>query len=520
MINKNNITMPLHSTVNRRKFLKRGGAGLLSSTLLPLSGLSAPTQGSVAKLLAYDPSDTDKELLEKARKNIDRIRKREVELTLLDKMGSPLRNQEVSVQQLKHQFLFGDVNWSMATLERNDMIDHDRAQYMRKRFADVLNSLNTTVYWTERPRNDGTKTEDFQGDVRLDDFEESVNWANANGIVAKGHPIFWTVPKAIPEWLKKYPIDTFMKFVEVRVRSLCARFAGRVQVWDAVNEMLWETHPKNLSQRVWPYTETVENMADYIGKVLRWGREEDPEALFCINDYGLSKARHTDLVDQNGDKVDTQRQRKRLLELVDRLGQQGQPPSLLGIQGRPAWLTPGEQVALYDELGEAGIPLTMTEWWAGGVDHLKRSGVAEKIESEEWRILGDGNVRKNLSDEELEEVRDQFVLDYLTIAFGHPHIDSFYFWGFMGGAVNFKPGTTSSHTLKPIYHKVRKRIHEDWKTALDLKTDNDGKIRFRGFCGDYTARVAAKGSEPKLIGMKFRVDRDTELNRATLRSVL
>lgn len=512
--------MPSKDTLNRRKFLQRSGAGLLSSAALPFAGLAAAPERNLARILAYDPSDTDKDLLEKARKNIDPVRKRDVELTLVDKLGSPLRNTEVSIKQRKHQFLFGGVNWGMATLERNDMIDHDRARYMRKRFADVLNSLNTTVYWTERPRNDGTKTEDFQGDIRMDDFEESVNWANANGLVAKGHPIFWTVPKAIPGWLKKYPIDTFMKFVEVRVRSLCARYAGRVQVWDAVNEMLWETHPKNLSKRVWPYTETVENMADYIGKVLRWGREEDPEALFCINDYGLSKARHKELIDQNGDRVNTQRQRKRLLELVDRLGQDGQPPSLIGIQGRPAWLTPGEQVALYDELGQAGIPLTMTEWWAGGVEHLKRTGLAERIESEEWRILGYGATKKDLSDEEIEEIRDQFVLDYLTIAFGHPSIDSFYFWGFMGSAVTFGPGYTSGHTLQPIYHKVRKLIHEDWKTSLELKTDNEGKVRFRGFCGDYTARVAAAGSEKKLIGMKFRVDRETAVNRASLRSIL
>lgn len=511
--------MPSKNTFNRRKFLQRSGAGLLLSSVLPFGGPAASPGYTAKSILAYDPTDTDKETVEKARKNIDPVRKRDVELTVLDKYGSPLRNREVAIKQLKHQFLFGEQNWGMATWYRNGTIEHDRAKYFRKRFADVLNSLNTTVYWTERPRNDGTKTEDFQGDIRMDDFEESVNWANANGLVAKGHPIFWTVPKAIPEWLKKYPVDTFMKFVEVRVRGLCARYAGRVQVWDAVNEMLWETHPKNLSKREWPYTETVENMVDYIGQVLKWGREEDPEALFCINDYGIGKVNREGLVDQNGDPVTAARQRKRYVELVNRLGDAGYPPNLMGMQGRPAWINPSEQVAVYDELSEANVPISVTEFWAG-TDYLKNTANRQAVESEEWRSIEEKNTGQDLTDEQIEEIRDEFVLNYLTCAFGHPNIHSFYFWGFMGDAVRFAPEPSSSHTFAPIYDKVRKLIHEDWNTSLELKTDNEGRVRFRGFCGDYTARVIAPGSENNPIGMKFRVERDVAVNRVALRSVI
>ena len=87
------------------------------------------------------------------------------------------------------------------------MGDSDRLKYFRKRFAEVLNSLNTTVYWTERPRNDAAKTQDFQGEVQWDDFDESVNWALSQGLKVKGHPMYWTVPKAIPEWLAPTPSE-------------------------------------------------------------------------------------------------------------------------------------------------------------------------------------------------------------------------------------------------------------------------------------------------------------------------
>ena len=493
---------------------------LATSGLIYKNGFTHGRPMSTSALLAYQRNDSNKDMLAKAVKNIEKVRKRDAEITFLDKEGSPLKNRQVHVKQLKHQFLFGDNNWSMATMYRNDMIDKDRGKYYRKRFSDVLNSLNTTVYWTERPRNDGTKTEDFQGDLRLDDFDESVDWANANGLVAKGHPLFWTVPKAIPEWVKKYPIDTQMKFAEVRIRNLCARYKGKVRVWDAVNEMLWETAPKNLPNRVWPYTETIDNMVDYIGKVLKWGREEDPDALYCINDYGIGKTNRDNLVDQNGNPVTAELQQDRFVELAKRLGDAGLPPNLVGLQTRPAWLFPADQMALYDKISEAGIPITITEFWPS-TSYLKNEETRQKIESEEWRTFQEENIGKELSDEEIERMRDEFVLNFMTCAFGHPNIDSLYFWGFMGNAVQFRrPAPNSSHILAPVYEKVRKRIHEEWNTALTLKTDNNGKLRFKGFCGDYTARIEVADSDNPAIGHSFQVDKACDLNAYTFKTIL
>ncbi len=501
---------------SRRNFLRLSSTGLLTTATLPF--LSAKTRTYLAAPLPYSDRYSNRETLERARQNIERVRKRDVQLTLLDRLGSPIRNKAVQIVQQKSQFLWGDNNWVMASMYRNGMIDRDRGKYYRKRFAEVLNALNTTVYWTERPRNDATKTEDFQGDLRLDDFEESVNWANAHGLVAKGHPLFWTVPKAIPEWAKAYPVETMMKFVEVRIRSLCARYRGRVKVWDAVNEMLWETAPKNLPERYWPYTETTENMADYIGKILRWARAEDPDAQYAINDYGIGKTNRDSLTDHRGDPVTAERQQDRYLALIQRLGDEGNPPDLIGLQTRPAWLLPTEQMALYDKLSEPGIPLTITEFWPSD-RYLRNESDRTAIESEEWRSFEEKNLGKELSEEEIEEIRDKFVLDFMTCAFGHPNVDSFYFWGFFNNAVRFGPSPTSGHTLAPIYEKVRKLIHEDWKTSLTATTDSEGRLSFRGFCGDYAARLTPEGGSSP-IGNRFYVDRNRRVNEITLKTVL
>jgi len=506
------------TTESRRSFLLKStlGAAALTSGFFNPHYLKASAIKSPA--LKFLPGADDNDTIQTAKRNIPKIRMRDAEIMLLDKNGQPLVNREVKIEQLKHQFLFGDCNWGIATMYRNDEINHDKAKYWRKRFSDVLNCLNTTVYWTERPRNDGTKTEDFQGDLRMDDFNDSVDWANANRLTAKGHPICWTVPKAIPDWVQKYPQETFMKFLEVRVRNLCARYKGKVKLWDAVNEMLWEAAPKNLAFRQWPHTETMENMVEYISLVLKWAREEDPDALYCINDYGLGRSDKDKLIDQNGDVVTAARQRKRFVELAKRLGDAGYPPSLLGDQTRPAWIFPSDQVAIYDELSEAGIPLSVTEFWAGK-NELRNKPAGQTIESEEWRKLRGKSADKEYSDEEIEQIRDEFIINFLTCAFGHPNIHSFFFWGFMGDAVRYT-GEYSSHTMSPIYDKLRNLIHKEWNTRLTSKTDSEGRVSFRGFCGDYSVRVKPDIENAPPMGLTFSIDKDCDLNKRVFKTIL
>lgn len=499
--------------MKRRNFLNTTllGAGALAAPFLAKANQPKPANDKF--LFGFS---TDSDVLAQAKLNIPKVRQRDAIVQLLDKEGSPLKNREVDIQQKSHQFLFGDNNWKMSAMVRNGMGDSDRLKYFRKRFAEILNSLNTTVYWTERPRNDAAKTQDFQGEVQWDDFDESVNWALSQGLTVKGHPMYWTVPKAIPEWLARYPYETHMKFVEVRIRNLAARYKNRVKVWDAVNEMLWEPHPKNLEKRHWPYLETMDNMVDYISKVISWGREEDPNALYTINDYGLSMTKNNNLKTKDGQLVTAESQRKRYIELMNRLGDVGVSPNLMGIQCHTGWLSPSEQMAFYDEMSTAGIPLTVTEFWAN-VNELKKMP-REKVESEEWRSLGNIEKYQDLSDEELEEIRDQYVLNYLTCAFAHPNIDSFYFWGFMGMGVKFRNDRDSSHVIQPVFEKVQNLIQKEWNTTCSLKTDREGKVNFRGFCGDYALHLKPDGGPA--IGHAFQIDKNQPLNSITIKTVL
>ena len=140
------------------------------------------------------------------------------------------------------------------------------------------------------------------------------------------------------------------------------------------------------------------------------------------------------------------------------------------------------------------------------------------MEGEEWRSFAGNATFENLSDQELEEIRDKYILDYLTCAFGHPNIDSFYFWGFIGMAVKFRNDYDSSHEMQPIFNKVKDLIHKEWKTNLTLKTDAHGKIDFRGFCGEYSLKI--KPGNGQVIGHRFHIDQKADINSLVIKTVL
>ena len=417
-----------------------------------------------------------------AKQRITRQRQRDVELRLVDETGKPVADRSVEIEQLTHAFEFGCNTWHLDTLYREGRFDQDRGRYWKLRFRELFNTASVQCYWTERPRNDGPKTEDLQGEPQYEGFAAIVDWARAHGMRAKGHPLFWSIPKCVPEWVKRYDYDTQMKFVEVRVRSLVARFKGRVTSWDAVNEAIWEPAFKNLPNRDWPHIEPISDIADYIEPVLRWARDEDPDACYVINDYGMEQDKPgSQVADSKGNKVTASMQRKRFIQIMEELQQRGCAPDAMGMQAHTGgWLPHATQLRIYDEMQQVGLPVHITEFWA----HTRSM------------------IDEGMPEQEAHELQARYVCDYLTVAYSHPVLESFHFWGFNG--VKWYDEHSSSHDLLPVYTAVHDLLHNQWKTRATLKTNADGVLKFRGFFGNYTLRhELSKGTK---AGKAFTVD--------------
>jgi GH35 family endo-1,4-beta-xylanase len=419
----------------------------------------------------------------RAGQRIRQIRQKDQEIILTDAQGDPLSQIKARVVQMRNEFPVGDQLWRLQEFYRFDEHETDLGFYWRHRFKNVFNSANALCYWTERPRNDGPKTEDIQGRQQLDDFAYAVDWINSENMLAKGHPLFWSIPKCVPEWVKRYDIETQYKFAEVRVRDLVSRFRGKVKMWDAVNEILWEPAFKNLNRRHWPYLETLENVTEMVARVLSWAREEDPDAKYLINDYGLiQESEKGPPTAPDGTVVTSKLQRKRYLDIARRLIDMGSPPDALGLQSHiGGWVNQDEQLAFYDEIAQAGLPLHITEFWA-------KTGWLQE---------------QGMDQQEIDERQAEYVSNTLTVAYSHPAVEAFFFWGFMSSAIEWK--RRSAHELKPMYHRIQDLLKNEWMTRTEIETNADGRTSFRGFCGDYVLRLILPSGQE--TGIPFTLNR-------------
>jgi GH35 family endo-1,4-beta-xylanase len=431
-------------------------------------------------LVHYDPAG-EEDLLRQARRRIREVRMRDAVVRFVDASGRPCRGLQVEAAMTKHAFPFGEQLWPLDAMARDGEWETERARAWRQRFAELFNAANNLCYWTERPGNDASKVEDAQGDWRLDNFARTVDWTLAEGIMAKGHPLFWSIPKCWPGWLNRYDTATQMKFAEVRVRNLVARFRGKVKLWDAVNEPMWEASPGNHGRREWPHIESTQTILDYIEPVLRWCRAEDPEARFLVNDYAMEADYPHELRGSDGSIVASASQRKRYIEVLRGLQDRGVAPDGVGLQSHTGWVAHAQQWRVYDEFAATGLPVHITEFWA------------------ETKALKDTG---RFSDAEIQTLQAEYVANHLTCAFAHPAIQSFFFWGFMATAIKWNE--RSGHDLQPIWHRVRGLIHDEWSTHETRTTDANGVLRFRGFLGDYALRIPWGGSQQR--GFRMRLD--------------
>ncbi len=406
----------------------------------------------------------DAEVLAQAREGIERHRKSDLRLRLVDASGQPRRGLELRLVQERHHFVFGCSSGGTFAGE-----DSPNVRARNRHFVALFNGTHAKCYWDEKWHQ---PIETHQGHRNTSLFLAEIDWACAHGLVVRGHPLVWTVPKAIPQWVRTYTYDQQLRFMEHNLRSLIQCADGRIKLWDLVNEMLWEPSLRNLAARDWPHIESTEEMLTYMEPAMHWAREEDPDGRYVINDYGLERT-YTELKGVNGPM-----QRRRFVELAVEMRRRGCGPDALGTQGHVGkWFPMDLAWKVFDELSEAGLPLQISEFWAGLKDH---PDPAEK------------------SEEQLRIDRARYAADYYTVAFGHPSVEHLSWWG---GAEFFE---REGWVTSLLYQQLHRLIREEWWSDVTLTTDGDGCLDARVFHGDY--RLRWRGTDGTLHSQPVRVE--------------
>ena len=194
--------------------------------------------------------------------------------------------------------------------------------------------------------------------------DRMVAFATRHHLRLRAHNLFWHRYQ-VPDWVlgaverSASPRATLRSLMHRRIRAVVRRYAGRVAIWDVVNEPLavfgagYDTEDSAVTRRNVFFTTLGER---YIDDAFRWTHRADPRGRLFLNEVVWNPA----LGDPKADA---------LLALVRRLKRRGVPIHGVGIQAHgvfgvaPPWFPASEAslVRYLRALSRLGVKVEITE---------------------------------------------------------------------------------------------------------------------------------------------------------------
>ncbi len=164
-----------------------------------------------------------------ANARIEQIRKRNVEITVVDSEGYPVPGLGVQMEQIEQHFAFGTC------------ISYFPLVYSGTYRNFILNHFNWAVCENETKWPSNESTRDNENYTQADYI---YNWCNSNGIKMRGHCLFWEQVSQVQSWVQSLPYATYptssqlLDEVDERIDSAVNHYKNKFYNWDIDNEML------------------------------------------------------------------------------------------------------------------------------------------------------------------------------------------------------------------------------------------------------------------------------------------
>lgn len=401
------------------------------------------------------------EILQQADARIEKIRKADAKLVLLDMDGQPLRaGTEIQINQVNHAFLFG------SNIFRFDKYEDPKLNALYKdRFKDLLNFATLGFYWKWYEKQQGQTLEEYWDGV--------ARWCRKNDIETKGHPLFWTTE---PGWVNKLAEDESDALIFGRIEREVKAFAGLVDRWDVLNEPgcgISQGKERNALTAVRQYE--ILGTSGVIAKAFETARKANPETVLILNDYDTS------------DKYE---------KTIEECLKASAEIDVIGIQShmhRGYW---GAKKTwdVCERFGRFDKPLHFTE-----VTIVSGPG-----KWNDWRK----------STPEGEKQQAQEVAEFYTVLFSHPAVEAITWWDLSDkGSWQRAPAGLIDEDMnpKPAYLALQKLIKGKWWTETTAKVGKDGSVDFRGFLGKYELSIKQRDTILRLPFVLEKSDKPVKL---------
>ncbi len=263
---------------------------------------------------------------EQANARIDKIRKGDLSVQVVDNRGRPVPNARVRVRMTRHAF-----GWGTAIAAQQLLAATPDAEKYRQAFLD---NFNMAV---------------FENDLKWPQWEQNrqraldgIQWMRDHGITRiRGHnlvcPSWRWLPKDL-RTLQDHPAALRARVLS-HIKDTASATRGLLEDWDVLNE---------------PYTN--HDLIDILGAVemaawFKQAKEFDPSARLFLNDFGILSARR-DLA-----HVDN------FFETLEFLAAHGAPIEGIGMQGHFSTPVPPEKMLeTLDRFAKLNKPIRITEF--------------------------------------------------------------------------------------------------------------------------------------------------------------
>ena len=366
--------------------------------------------------------------LNSAAERIEKFRKGELTVRVMDRDGHPVHGAEVHVEMQRHAYGFGTF------LEREVMLgsgpDSDN---LRQWTLKLFNRCTTPIYWADW----GWANPNIRRQ-----YIECARWAFDNKLATRGHCIIypgWTFLPASVRTLEKDPSALRKRLLEHVVEVTEATRPFNFTEYDVCNELrdLKEIH--GLLGR------------DAVAEWFKMARLHVPNARMAINENTILTSGGF-----------TQSEQEAYEEWIQYLIDQGQGPDVIGMQAHfgEAVTAPETVVRILDRFAKFGKAIQITEF--------------DLITPDE---MGQARYTRDF----LTAVFSHPATDAFT---------TWGFWGGKmwqpPGALIRK-----DWTLKPNGQAWKDQVFKEWWTDQTVATGVDGVCTVRGFLGDYKITVKA-----------------------------
>jgi GH35 family endo-1,4-beta-xylanase len=367
---------------------------------------------------------------------IDKLRKGELKVTVLDEKGKPVKNASVHAKLTKHAFHFGTAIPAQTLIQSgNDKV--------KELFVELFNmgTLENDLKWEPLAG-------DWGNGFTLARANQGLDWMLERGISPRGHVLVWPGWNELPGYLRKFQNDKgkLRSEVEKHIREVVGAVKGKVVAWDVVNE---------------PFTN--HDLLDILGPeiMVEWfkiARSVDPKPKLYINDFAI-------LSGGGG----TTAHRDHYEKMIQLLADNKAPFDGIGMQGHfgSSLTSPDDLLKLLDRYGKFKKGITVTEYDV---------------------VIDD------------EELAGNYTRDFYTTLFSHPSVEALIMWGFQdathwkGNSAMYR----KDWSLKPTGQAYRDLVLGKWRTDETGQTDAKGNYGTRGFYGAYEIEVKA-GDKTKTV---------------------